>query len=572
MDMWKAAALAPLMLMALSGTCRAEFVQQGSYLWQNISAAIPSTLAAAYSASGSAELLVLSSQEFRGYSNGMGYTALYNSTVDGSGVVTLNVMPGEYYIVVEPRQGGINGEVDGLMVPQGSGRLVSVSGKYSYQISASNYSIVNASWIGSVPMEFSFDGYNSIVNGSVAYTYPARVNRGVHYMNFTPVSQAELFIYVNVSPALVNPIDDNVSNALVPVPIGMASYGLYNDSGVLIPYQVMTDEIEGGAVVNSISAYNALPPTNASAYGASIQLNTVMNVESGGTTRVYWLQNVMVINTLNRSFQYTDNIWNYSGYAANLSDLTLRGNGRIINSTIGNRNGSLESLYAYALGYTNYSYPLSFYPVTSIVSNAAGGPVVRFGYYNGSGLQYYDNVSFLMPKARAYMLVTPFYMTPSGNLYDSELVFGGASGGEVSTFSELNASLRMYYDSNGSLSQFPALYTFGQDAEEAAIGIRSVQDNATVSVGLGTPTRSSVIYDAGERVITTTVSTTTSILSTSTEQAAPYAPVAGPAQEGGTPPLLPISIIISAVVVAGLLYIAFKRLGDGRAGAVPAQR
>ncbi len=81
-----------------------------------------------------------------------------------------------------------------------------------------------------------------------------------------------------------------------PLASGIASFGIANNSGVVTPYEIKTNEIVGVANISSMQVYTP----NANQYGvavtgATLQLNTelVINDNNAGTNqKVYWVQNV----------------------------------------------------------------------------------------------------------------------------------------------------------------------------------------------------------------------------------------------------------------------------------------
>jgi len=286
------------------------------------------------------------------------------------------------------------------------------------------------------------------------------------------------------------------------LPVGIASYGLYNKlNGSIKTYQISTDEVVGIANISAIKAYNATPPKNVSKSGASLQLNVMMNgYNEQGKKLTYWLQDVVEFNTSDNNFYLGDNIWNFSSPSANMTGVIGRGNLSTYDNT---------TLYAYAYPkyYMNYSLPLS---VKLIIKT--NGNKISFGYqilkndfcnfypnsftcqdeYLNATPQstiFYDNVT--IPNLNNYsILVTPYYMTPStltnsGNYYDAELIFGGESNGEFTTFSSMNATLNLYYNKNRTLEEFPSYYSFGSDTEESVYNLNTLIINGTGYVKIG---------------------------------------------------------------------------------------
>lgn len=282
-----------------------------------------------------------------------------------------------------------------------------------------------------------------------------------------------LFAANSTSAMLVGPL--NYLNSSVAVPTGIASYGLYNISNDSGPYQIQTNSIVGFSQINSIQAYNASPPENTSTYGATLQLNVVLNITAtNGGHYSYWIQDVADLNTSNMTYAIGDNIWNMT-----------RVNGSVINTTIISGLGStaptgqgLTTFYVYFPNTTNsYGYPLYFIPVIN-VKLADGHPVVQIGYKVDGSYVFYDNVTFNITAENAYLLVTPYYLTPApvggsaiGNFYDAEMILGGEGSGEASQFTNTNVVLWIGYLNNGTLTPFPTVGSFGSDTEETGHGL-----------------------------------------------------------------------------------------------------
>jgi hypothetical protein len=98
---------------------------------------------------------------------------------------------------------------------------------------------------------------------------------------------------------------------------------------------------------------------------------------------------------------------------------------------------------------------------------------------------------------------------PKGGYYDSEFVFGGQQGKEISTFEALNATLEMAYnDSAGNLVAFPTLYTFGSDTGEKATDLNVRISHGMALVTPGVINASLELISANPNFNTTTSTTT----------------------------------------------------------------
>lgn len=283
---------------------------------------------------------------------------------------------------------------------------------------------------------------------------------------------------------------------LPPEPSGIASFGLFNDSGNVTPYDVKAHEVVGVADISALRAQNATADlANSTVSGATLQLNSVLVVsEKGGSQQVYWVQDTPDFVTSAMQVAYADNVWNYSV------------TGFLSNATITSSNGGLAYSYLqsglmqyyYGLGLSNSSYALPLDIAVAINASVASGQgvVVQMGAQvlrNGSELatpmDWFDNVTIHDPTvSSAYFYVSGNNTAPEGSFYDTEFVFGGEGNGESTSFSQMDASMQLFYDasSNGTLTRFPSYYGFGQDTAESADNLHvSYSGNGVAQVSPG---------------------------------------------------------------------------------------
>src|SRR5579885_1477999 len=107
--------------------------------------------------------------------------------------------------------------------------------------------------------------------------------------------------------------------------MGIAAYGITNDSGSIIPYQVETSEVVGMANITSLLAYNATAVNvGVQPYEATLQLNSMLVVkDANGSEYVYWPQNVMDFITNSSILALTDNVLNVTGDGAFLTNRSI---------------------------------------------------------------------------------------------------------------------------------------------------------------------------------------------------------------------------------------------------------
>ncbi len=273
-----------------------------------------------------------------------------------------------------------------------------------------------------------------------------------------------------------------------PAPVGIVDYGVLNSSGVLTPYILMLSQVIGKAKIGAMQAYNS---SFSSPYGASLQLNAVLQVNTTSGQYNYFLQNVAEFTTNYDNLYFADNVWNDSSASSLLSNSAIHGGGSVTNS-IGYQPvlNHLISFYSYTTENISYKLPLDLLlPIA--VSYSGKEVTVYFGYqiYNSSSVTY-DRVTITEPSSvlNAAIIVDGLVRTPLENYYDVELVFGGENSGELTTFTSMNASLDLYYAMpNGTVTSPESLYTFGSDTAEAAYNLKTVLVNGTPSVVIGTP-------------------------------------------------------------------------------------
>jgi thermopsin len=118
--------------------------------------------------------------------------------------------------------------------------------------------------------------------------------------------------------------------------MGLAAYGVLNQSGTLAPYVINTSSVFGYANVSSMLAYNQTAAQQANLsdpYAASLQLNLILAVRnSDGSYYVYWPQNVPTFYADKQQVQLGSNVLNVSRDGAYLT-----------NSSITSPNGYVDS-------------------------------------------------------------------------------------------------------------------------------------------------------------------------------------------------------------------------------------
>jgi len=306
-----------------------------------------------------------------------------------------------------------------------------------------------------------FSGYVYHTSGSTVSGSVGPLVRGIYYLVISnDIGKFSAAISYTLSTVPVNVYSIRSS---LPAPVGIADYGVQNSSGIIKPYTERFSEIAGGATIYRIKAYNSTPPPGVSPYSASLQLNSVLSVNTSSGTYYYWLQNVIMLNTNNDTMQFLNDLWNLSSKNSVLYSRDISGKGVL--KLVG-----LDNVYIYGSSFRSYSLPMAAYLFIRI-SQSPDSVTVSYGYSrNTVNVNWYDNVTIKESGVKsAYMVVSGYSMDPRGTFFDSELIFGGGGNGEYAYFSEMNASLSMWYVLPNGSTEYPrALYGFGSDTVEMA--------------------------------------------------------------------------------------------------------
>ncbi|MGC8631023.1 MAG: thermopsin [Thermoprotei archaeon] len=283
------------------------------------------------------------------------------------------------------------------------------------------------------------------------------------------------------------PVSVHMIYSSPPAPIGVADYGLVNSSGILLPYRVRATEVVGQANITALKAYN---PLFISPYSASMQLNAVLQENTTSGQQDYLLQNVIQFQTNQSTLRFADNVWNLTSPSSYMSSSRISGNGAVLTQAWVPPWGlASASLYSFSTGSQGYGLPLSAtLEISTFVTQ--GKVALAFSYsLNGRKTVTYDRVLLTASKAiNASIFVNGYSMTPVGNYYDAELVFGGGYDAEATDFTSMGASLSLSYVlSNGTQVRPRSLFGFGSDTAETAYGIKTVLVNGTPTVKAGKP-------------------------------------------------------------------------------------
>ncbi len=366
------------------------------------------------------------------------------------------------------------------------------------------------------------------VNSSSA-THSMSVSEGIYWLVFFAYGYS-----ANVSFALSTvPTSPYVYYPLTaPEPSGVASFGLYNDSGVVTSYTVESSDVLGVADIASLQAYNGSAARYDDAVsGASLQLNSILVVnEAGGRQQNYWVQDIPDFVTATSTVSWADNIWNasVSGFLSN-GTVTSTDGGYVYSFPNGPSTGYY---YSYQSSNTTYRLPLDLALIMSETAVQGVGVRVQIGVQEiasgtaaAKSIDWFDNATISDPTVQsAYFYVAGNAAAPNGEFYDSEFVFGGEGNGESTTFTQLTASLGLFYGNSvtGAQTAYPSLYSFGGNTAEGAYNLHiSYAGDGFSSVSVGSPNyvylgRASGSYTLPPAGTQTTSSTTSSSTASTT--------------------------------------------------------
>jgi len=277
-----------------------------------------------------------------------------------------------------------------------------------------------------------------------------------------------------------------LDNSSLSAPTGIVSYGLSNQSGSLEGYSISTSEVVAKAEIYSLGAFNATLPNSLpfnvtfgnAEYGANLQLNVMVLVNTTAGRQIYWVQNTNRFDTLDKYVNSPrDLVFNVTD--PNGDPISVEsGNGSVSGK------GNNEE-YSYGVKFFPYSLPLALDTTISVrVISGAGVQILFSNQPFGNGL--FDQVVIPIPNViSAAITVTP-YQTDGFLLLDSELVWTGFCCGYENNFTAMNSTLSLYFmNEYGSLQLYPSFYSFGSDTAETATSLKVVPTSTGADVSTG---------------------------------------------------------------------------------------
>jgi WD40 repeat protein len=276
------------------------------------------------------------------------------------------------------------------------------------------------------------------------------------------------------------------------LPMGLADYGYADLPEGRIGYRYTFTEAWGFATISSIAAARSFGE-DGEKHWVTLQLNAFLHAITGRGKHVYWVQSVVVFDTLKMQVRFASSIWNATAYpTSTLAKWAVEGRGFI------SRERRTGDYYVYNSSWASYGeagYPLELALHLSVqVEN--GTVKLSFGRsMSGEGYETYDMVVMRIEADAAYFKVDPTDLPQPSNL---ELVFAGPHGGKPKTALKVEAKLRLLVKVDGDLIPAPTAYSCGYATHErvANASVRYLGDY-TAAVEPGRARMQQVYHSAG---------------------------------------------------------------------------
>ena len=260
-----------------------------------------------------------------------------------------------------------------------------------------------------------------------------------------------------------------------PAPMGIGSYGVYNNStGHMVAYGYSTNSVKATVSLNSLSILNAM---NDGPHEATFQLNAILNnvYIQGQPGFQFWNQNVVFYSQTTHSVEFLDNVWNFSSPAVSLQP------GSILSGT----GTAVLPVYYYSVGpvvHVTFPFTITLYLNTTVVN---GNDVTFFNYSvqtGGSTMSgsydevVYNSVGGMPPTFNApaaSYVVNGSQVSDTGFIpMDAEIMVGGPGGGSTANIMNISGSMTLnYMNSTGSYIAPATAYDFGSETGETSTGV-----------------------------------------------------------------------------------------------------
>ena len=293
------------------------------------------------------------------------------------------------------------------------------------------------------PIATAYVPVNHSVMNSQTSPMSASIPRHVsaHANGFLPGAEVNPFLFLTQEPA----------------PMGIADYGV----GPSSPYEYATNSSLGLAYIVSLSTMNSTGKTD-----MSMQLNVNLKFTVNAKLYVYWVQDVVYLNTTSNLIYFENNIWNFTSHSAEMSNSSISGSGIVYQA---------GSDFYYAAGATseagngvNLSFPAQVELEVDTGMSGSNQPQVAFSFNDGYGRQTFDTATFLTSGkvALSGFVVDGSNYNPMNLFYDSEFILGGAGGGLQTQNVASDVRMQLYYFNGHNIQLVSNAYNFGSDTAE----------------------------------------------------------------------------------------------------------
>lgn len=283
------------------------------------------------------------------------------------------------------------------------------------------------------------------------------------------------YVYLpNINAPNLSSTDVTMLYARSPAPMGITDYGLMEPSGFYIPYNYNSSGFLGTVKFEGVKPYYAM---NNHPNSLSTQLSVVLSdvTIKGKSGNDFWIKSVMYYTPATSDIQFISNIWDLSSSSMVMpGNAILSGNGQTV--------PGLFYYYASPAVKMSGDFTTSLY-VDSVIMDGNNAVTFKYQFTNEEqnftgNITTFDTVVFnsaasqYQPVNNAVFQVNGFKKTPSGLLYDAELVVTGPGSGSTTTIYGANGQLTLKFkDAYGTYMKLPASYNYGSNTGETIQGL-----------------------------------------------------------------------------------------------------
>ncbi|HYK93268.1 MAG TPA: thermopsin, partial [Thermoplasmata archaeon] len=300
---------------------------------------------------------------------------------------------------------------------------------------------------------------------------------------------------------LAGSVDPYIPRAGEPAPMGITDFGVAPTPGGYTPYSYATSEWWADANISKLLANDGVNLSGHASVG--FQLNVVVKFHSPTAGDVaYWIQDVASVDTISRTIEFVDNIWNMS--STSIYSSSVAGNGSVNNAGGIQWYADAPNCAGLPGGYAGNCVVMQYptHLTMRVTTGRFGGvPHVTFQYYvPTTGWVTYDNASFPFAAGSTDVgfVVDGTQYTPIGIYYDAEFDYTGPSGGIMYDRSTA-MQLQLEFWNGHNLESPPTTFDFGANTAEQISNVRALPllgvSNGSLASNVTTgPGRLSALY------------------------------------------------------------------------------